>query len=546
MKTWNIIWLLGWMLCLTSCRENERMNVDCPSSPVVILYENDVHCALDGYASLAAVRDSFRNVTPYVSTVSCGDFVQGNLVGLVSNGEYVVDIMNKVGYDVVAIGNHEFDFGIPQMFKLTEALDATVVNANFRDLRTNELPFAPYHILRYGDVDIAFIGFITTATFTSVSPKIFCDEAGTVIYGFTDETFISHAQDMIDKARSEGADYVVALSHLGDTDREGSVSSIQLISQTKGLDVVLDGHDHRVMADKWVNDVEGKPVLLSSTGEYFNYIGVLTLSQEGTFSTQLLPSANVNVSQDSEVQTFIRQINENVSKDSEKVVGFNEVRMSINDKEGNRIVRSRETNIGNLCTDAFRVLLHADVALINGGGIRTDLPMGEITYNDLYCVFPFNNIVCTATMTGLQLKDALEFAVSYLPEEDGTFMQVSGMKFEIDTSVPSPVLTDENGLFLSVGEGVRRVNDLQILDTETRTYQPVDEQKTYIVASIDYLLNELGGSGIFRYSSPLDNNLGQDVDILATYIKTELNGRIGDRYINVEGRIRILPTTYKL
>ena len=285
--------------------------------------------------------------------------------------------------------------------------------------------------------------------------------------------------------------------------------------------------------------MEGTPVLLSSTGTKFKYIGKLTLSTEGTFSSNLELGISETEVTDKETQMFVDEIKQETLLDGQQVIGVNEVNLSIYDAAGNRLVRSEETNIGNFCTDAFRRVLDVDVSLLNGGGIRSDIPKGDVTYNHLLSLFPFNNTVCTAYMTGQQLVDILEFSVSWLPEEDGSFMQVSGVKFEVDTSIPSSVLIDENQLFAGVGEGPRRVRNVQILDKDSGTYQPVNLNRTYTLAAFDYLLKEYGCSGAFRYVTLKDDNLGQDVEVLASYLTDILKGRIGKEYEGTEGRIRI-------
>ena len=538
MKKRKVYMLLFSLLlaCFVACGTDDNVWMpDVPERPVVIVFENDVHCAVDGYAKLVGLREWQRVQTPYVTTVSCGDFVQGDVVGSVSHGQNIVEIMNEVGYDVVALGNHEFDYGMTQMFRLTEALDASVVCANFRDLRTDDLPFPAYRILRYGDVDIAYLGFTTTTTTANVSPLTFRDENGNLIYDFMQESFYENAQRQIDAARAEGADYVVALAHLGDLERGEHANSINLIARTTGLDAVLDGHDHHIISDTLIYNREGAPVLLASTGTKFSHIGLLTLSTDGKFHSTLVPVGEAP--KDEAIRVFVENVKEKALADGQKVVGFSETALSIYDNSDNRLVRQQEVGIGNFCADAFRLVLNADVAMVNGGGIRADLPQGEVTYNHLLSVFPFNNTACTATMTGQQLLDALEVSVSFLPYEDGTFMQVSGMKFEVDASVPSPVVLDEAELFSHVADAPRRVGGLQILDKESGEYLPVDLDKRYTLASFSYLLKDLGGFGIFRYAELQEDNLGQDVEVLASYIETILNGRIGKDYSEPEGRI---------
>lgn len=540
MKLYLIIISALLSICLVACETDDNvLRPDIPEKPIVVVFESDVHAAVDGYARLAGICEQQKLFTPYVTTVSCGDFAQGDVVASVSSGENIVEIMNQVKYDVLTLGNHEFDFGITQMFKLTQALDASVVCANFYDLRIGKHPFPAYQIVRYGEVDIAYIGFTTSTTMTNVSPKTFQDDNGNFIYDFTQGAFYQRAQACIDDARSEGADYVVALAHLGDEDKGDHASSVSLIKHTTGIDVVLDGHDHHMLADTLIADLDGTSVLLASTGTKFANVGLLTLSTEGTFSSRLVPANSVEAPVSSHIQDFVDEIKDKALADGKRVVGVSEVTMSVNDEFGQRMVRNQECTIGNFCADAFRVVLNTDVAMMNGGGIRSEIRQGDVTYNDLLSVFPYNNTVCVSTITGRQLLDVLEFSVSFLPNEDGSFMHVSGLKFEVDASVPPQVVLDEHNLFSHIGEGERRVSNLLVWDKEEQAYKPVDLERSYTLASINYLLRDMGGSGVFRYTEPKEDNLGQDVEILTSFINQELDGRIGKQYANTEGRIVI-------
>lgn len=527
-------------LFIASCSKDETLStpqpIDRPVTPIVIIYENDVHCAVDGYAKLAGLRNNYKKTTHHVATVSCGDFVQGNIVGSVTRGEAIIDIMNFIGYDVVTTGNHEFDFGIEHLLTLTKALDADVVNANFSDLRNNKLLFEPYKIKRFGNVDIAFIGLTTPATMSSVAYTTFTDESGNVIYSFGEDNFYQNAQRHIIEARASGADYVVILSHLGDSGEGGYPSSISLIQNTIGIDAVLDAHDHNVIPDTTILNGAGEGVLLSSTGTAFANVGVLTLSTEGKFSSQLVKSEDCDT--DERVQAYVEQIKEQTTAAGERIVGTSEVTMRVKDESGTRITRTRETTIGNLCADAFRAVLGSDIAFVNGGAIRADIPEGDVTYNNLLSVFPYNNAVCTATMSGSQIMDALEVSARLLPKENGGFLQVSGLKFKIDTSVEPSVQMDENELFTHVGER-RRVSDVQVLDKSTNKYLPIAPERTYTIASSTFLIENYGDNGILRYATPKESNLGQDVDILAIYIEQILGGKIGTEYNSTEGRITI-------
>ncbi|MBR4845731.1 MAG: bifunctional metallophosphatase/5'-nucleotidase, partial [Bacteroidaceae bacterium] len=400
---------------------------------------------------------------------------------------------------------------------------------------TNSSVFPSYQLIRYGDVDVAFIGFTTTSTPVTTSPFTYQDGEGNTIYDFSKENFYQCAQRQIDAARAEGADYVIALSHLGDIKEDDHPTSLNLIAQTKGLDVVLDGHSHSVIPDTLVLNCEGQTVLLSSTGTKFQYIGLLTIDTDGKLTCRL----SSPLSEDKVTKSLIDEIQENVIESGTQVIATNGVHLVAEDVEGNRLVRSQEMPIGNLCADAFRKVLNTDVALINGGGIRANLPTGELTYNHLLAIFPFGNVACTATLTGQQLADVLECSVRLLPKENGSFMQVSGLRFEVDSSVPSPVEFDEDNLFTCVKDAPRRVSNISIKERECDDYKPIDLKRIYTLAGIDYHLKEMGSEGILRYATLKEDNQGSDVEVLATYIEQTLNGCIGQSYEQAEGRITI-------
>ena len=509
---------------------------DLPTRPIVVLYENDIHCTIEGYPMLVSLRNQCLSGTDYVSTVSCGDFSSGGLIGAISKGEGIVEIMNHVGYDAVALGNHELDYGMQQMAVITEALDAPVVCANLKNVQTGTYLYPAYHMVRYGEVDVAYIGFTTT---TSGTVKSLSDEQGNPLYSFMREEFYQHAQHSIDEARSNGADYVIALAHLGDSEKtSGHPNSIGLIGNTTGLDAVIDGHDHHVIEKQFVDNKEGKPVLLTSTGSNFQYVGHLVINTDGTMQSSLTDISGGEVSADSDTQQFVNQLKEDISSQGNFVIGHSEVDLMIHDADGNRIVRNQESNLGDFCTDAFRIFTDADIALVNGGGIRKQISHGDILFNDLYNVMPFGDMIATGTLTGQQLLDVLEFSVSSLPAESGAFMQVSGLRFKVDPSVPSPVVKDpETTLYSHVGEGARRVSHVEVLDKQSGGYKEVELSRTYTMATLDYLILEQGGSGIFIQVKPNDVYWGADIEILRHYLETTLGGSVGDEYSQPQGRI---------
>lgn len=539
----NRLLILFWVACslmVASCGKEsiENRQPDMPSSPIVILYDNDVHCSVDGYPMLVSLRNECLSATDYVSTVSCGDFASGGIVGAITKGEQVVEIMNYVGYDVVALGNHELDYGMTQMFKITDALEAPVVCANLKNVQTSAHPYPAYHIIRYGEVDVAYIGFTTTTSGTVTSLS---DEQGAPLYSFMRDEFYQQAQYHIDVARKNGADYVVALAHLGDSQSGDShPSSVELISSTTGLDAVIDGHDHHAIAQQFVNDMDGNPVLLTSSGSNFEYVGRLTIDTDGSVSSSLTNIAESGITADSNTQQFVEQVKTEVGSKGNFVIGHSDVDLTIYNAEGKRIVRKQEANIGDFCADAFRSFTGADIALINGGGIRSNIKSGDILFNDLYNVMPFGDMIATGTLSGQQLLDVLEFAVSSLPEEAGVFMQVSGLRYKVNSNVPSPVVkSGEDMLFSHVGEGTRRVSDVEILDKQSGEYKAVDSSAQYTMATLDYLILEQGGSAIFNSVKPISTYWGADIEILRHYLESTLGGNIGHEYAEPQGRIII-------
>ena len=486
-----------------------------PDKDIVILFENDVHCALDGYAKFSALKHEMQGQTPYVAVVSSGDFVQGAAVGSITSGESIIQIMNAVGYDAVVIGNHEFDYGVPQMKHLMSELKADVVCCNLSDVNGNML-FPAYTIKQFGDVKVAFVGAATPTTFTSSTPTFFEDEKGNLMYSFHADDSFKLIEKAAKEARSNGADYVVLLSHLGD-DTEIDPSP-DMIRATSGIDVVLDGHAHHIL-NKRINNAKGKPVILASTGTAFQRMGKLTINTQGELSVELINSANYTA-RDEAVDAVIESINKQLEDRINVVVGYTDVALTML-KFNERETRRGETNLADLLTDAFRIETGADVGIMNGGGIRNQIDKGEITFGEVYSVMPFNNKICVIECTGQQLLDALEMGVSLEPEENGSFMQVSGLRYSYDASIPTSVMYDNHSLFVGIGD-TRRITKAEVLDKETGEWVPLDMEKTYTVGGQTYALQNKGAEGVFRTAKRVNCeacNERTDVQAVIDYLK---------------------------
>lgn len=521
-------------ICMVLCSLNAVVFAK-DSETIVILYENDVHCAVEGYSKLAAMKNELKSEYEYVGVVSSGDFVQGGTLGAVSKGEYIVELMNLVGYDAVAPGNHEFDYTISRLSELYELSETKYISCNFAKIGEEKTYFEPYTIVSYGDVDIAYIGIITPETITSARPSQFRNENGEIIYTFNESRLYELVQESIDEATEDGADYVIALSHIG-YDESGELNDVtDVIENTDGLDVVLDAHSHSVIDEKIVKDKSGDDVLLSSTGTGFENIGKLTIAN-GEFDTELVKTETYTKT-DADVDAYIAEINESYAELGNRKIGESKVELITHNEEGVRLVRTAETNLGNLCSDALFFVTNADVSYVNGGGLRAPIKSGDMTFNDIYSVFPFNNRIVTAEITGQVLLDMLEMSMISYPQEDGAFPHMSGITFSVNKSIPSSIKVDENGFFTKV-DGDYRVYDVKVLDKESGNYKALELDKKYILAAADYyILNFGSGMSMFKDAKVVESEGMLDVEVLERYITDNLNGVVGEEYKDVVNRI---------
>ena len=503
------------------------------SDDIIILFENDVHCEVEGYSKISAMKKELNETHKYVGVVSGGDYIQGSSLGVISKGEYIVKLMNLVGYDAVTLGNHEFDYRLERLEELVNMMDTKPICCNFSAINDDESCFEPYSMVTYGNIDIAYIGITTPTTIASSSPTQFKDENGNYLYTFNPTTLYDIVQKNIDAAKTAGAEYVIALSHIGYADDAiyGDLEDVEtLIKNTDGFDVVLDAHSHSVFEEKLIIDEGGNEVKLSSAGTKFEYIGKLVIS-DGEFDTQLIKTADYQKT-DIVVDNYLKQINAEYGELGNRKVAYSEVDLITHDADGNRLVRKAETNLGDLCAEAMRSFVDADIGYVNGGGIRSNIAVGDVTFNDLLAVFPFNNTVVLAQISGQDIKDMLEMAMMKWPSEDGSFPHLAGITFSLNTSIPSSVIINEFEEFQGVS-GEYRVYDIKIYNRETETYEPIVLDRKYTIAAANYYLLDCGsGMAMFKNVEILRNDGVLDVEALEYYIVEKLNGRIGQEYAN--------------
>ncbi len=517
---------------------------------LVVLFTSDVHCGVDqnfGLASIEQIREAYEEAGNYTLLVDDGDFIQGEPLGTMTKGESLIDLMNATGYDIAIPGNHDFDYGMDTFLELTEKADFPYISCNFN--KEGELIFDPYVIKEFDGVKFAFVGITTPHTLTTSTPKFFQDENGQFIYGFfqdnTGDLLVSKVQEAVDAARAEGAEYVIAMCHLGNEEIAHPYCYDDIITKTNGIDVLLDGHSHDT-DQVVVKNKDGEDVIRSACGTKLACIGTVTFSTDGTISNNLLSwtlpmSAPTIYNIDNSVSAAVEAETADLNKALSEVVGKTQADLTIFDPaavddngQPIRIVRRTETNLGDLCADAVRSACDTDIAIVNGGGIRVSVPAGDITRNDLLKVQPFNNAICVMELTGQQILDALEWGARAVPEENGGFLQVSGLTYEIHTYIDSSCTQDEDGIWTGI-DGEYRVKNVMVGD------EPLDLEKTYRVAGTNYVfLNQGDGYNMFNDSDLVEEDIVLDNQALIDYVIEDLGGVIGEEYADPYGQGRIV------
>ena len=486
---------------------------------IVILYENDVHCGIDGYQKMAGLRDAINKTdTAYAGAVCVGDFLQGNTTGAISKGQYVVDIMKLMDYDAVTLGNHEFDYGVPRMKMLLKQLNAPIVSCNLYDVADQQFVYMPYIIKQYGNKKVAFIGATTPETMI-LEAYAFYDTNGGLEYDLRPKTFYQLVQQTVDDARAKGADYVVLLSHVGETTQSMGFNSHLLVNNTRGIDVVLDGHSHEIFENAKATNLDGQEITVTQTGTQFERIGKLLITPDGRMTTKLLKPADVPYV-NARVKAATDSIHKLVDAATSKVVAHTDYRLVVSDENKQWIIRGSETNAGDLVADAYRYALKSDIAFENGGGIRNDIMAGDITYGDVIGMLPYDNILRRVAVSGKLLKEMLTRCTALVPVLDGNFPQCSGLRFTIHCKS-------------------HRVSDIEVLQADG-SYAPLDLNHTYSVALTDY--NHEGGGffDCFKKCPVLFESSLRYYEALADYLKNVLGASTGSTYAQSQGRIRIV------
>lgn len=509
------------LLILCGCKSRQSV-IQSNERSIVVVFENDVHCGIDGYARMAGLRDAISD-TAWVAMVSSGDYLQGGTAGAISTGQYITDIMKTMGYDAITLGNHEFDFGIPRMLELLLSVQLPVTCTNLYDLNTGSRVFPSYIMKTIGTKKVAFVGATTTSTLETESYAFF-DKAGGQHYDLCEKDIYSLIQRAVDDARHDGADYVIVIGHLGEVPSVPGIDcdSHTLVATTRGIDAVLDGHSHSVIECDRVANLDGKLIPISETGTKFENVGKLVISPSGNISTHLIPTKDLT-----RENALVRHVTDSIKNIMAELINrpvcHNDYDLNILDANGRQQVRYAETNSGDIVCDAFLSVCDADVAMTNGGGIRTNLSPGDKTYGDIVDMLPYDNTLNIVEVTGAHLLDLLETCCQLSPLEDGSFPQVAGISFTLDTNSKP------------------RISNLCVLDKVAGQYNPIDLNATYTIVTTDFCISGGGFHNKLRGAKVVKENICHYNDALINFIINDLGGKIPERYAKPQGRITVLP-----
>ncbi len=502
---------------------------------VTILYTNDVHTYIDNkspkptYAAIAALKKSIEDTGRDVLLVDAGDHIQGTAYGSMDDGATIIELMNEAGYDLATPGNHEFDYGMDRAKAVIQEADFPYVSCNWVDLRTgfNVLPSVKFFFV--GGRKIAFVGVTTPETFTKSTPAYFMNDAQTryiydILGGEDGQKLYDAVQKAIDKAEFWGADTIIGLGHLGVDPSSSPWTSEEVIAHTHGFTAFIDGHSHTVMANKQVTDASGKAVTLTQTGSYFKNIGKMTVGADGTITTELIDTyEGLDAAVAATASNWISAVDDMLGEE----IAVGDTKFYINDPAtGKRRIRSGETNLGDFVADGIYTYfneieeLHCDVAIMNGGGIRTDVEAGPWSFKTCKTVSPFGNVACLMSVTGQQIQDALEFGARFAGaegKENGGFLQVAGARYTIHPMIPNTVQTNDKNVWTG-SAATPRVSNVEIYDKTTGTYQPLDPNATYALAGMNYTLRNLGdGFAMFDGATLIKDYVSEDYLVMSSY-----------------------------
>lgn len=513
-------------------REPEVMTEEATmAGKTVILHTNDVHGAIEGYAYITALKADYEAKGAEVILVDAGDYSQGEVYVSDTKGLDAVEMMNVTGYDVVTLGNHEFDYGYAQLKENMTKADFKILCANVYGEDGTPIFDANYTYTTKSGVKIGFFGMETPEAQTKANPAL--------IKGLKFDTDLKAvAEKQLEALKDD--DVVIALSHLGVDDSSKPYTSYDLYNAAKGIDFIIDGHSHSVMT----KGKNGEPI--QSTGTKFANIGVIVIDDASKkIESNSLYEIKEDTAKDAAVAAAAQKIIDRIDKEYGAV--FAKSKVELNGAKAPNGNRDGETNNGDLITDAmlWKVMQNKEgltvnedhvVAITNGGGIRAAIKVGDVTKKDIKTVLPFGNTIEVIYVTGTELLEALEASTFCVPESIGGFPQVSGISYTISTGA----VYDANAETYpaSTYYGPKSINRVTINSINGKEFKAND---TYAVVTNNFCAE--GGDTYYAFAaatSKFDTGVTLDMAVM-DYITKELKGVIGEQYAAPQGRILMNP-----
>jgi len=521
------------------------------SDDIVILHVNDVHCAINktiGYDGFALYRNEMKKKYKNVILVDVGDHIQGGSIGAISKGETIIKLMNKIEFNVVTIGNHEFDYGIDQLYKLGNDLSSKYICSNFCFRKNKTTIFDPYKIIEAGNKKIGFIGVLIPSAFSKTYLSSLKDENNEPIYDLladnNEKNLFENVQANINILKNDKkVDYIVLLTHIGLSLEE--FNSQVLLSKLENVDIVIDGNTHEIY-NTTIKDKNNKEIQIVQTGNKLESIGQIIIKKNGIITSEIIESVpepndkegSMNIYRDGqkrwvdkEINNFIDNIWEDYSDELNKIIGHSNFDLLINSEDNEpSMCEYQECTLGNLIADAMKDLSNAEIAILNGGAIKKNLLNGNLTSKNIIDVIPWYNTIVVKRLPGQVILDALELGVSNLPSPSSGFPQVSGLTFELNSDINNSVKIESDKLNV---DGERRVSNVKVNGEE------LNLTKLYNVSLLEFVGN--GGDGFFMFTKYNIStvSLYTDTDSLILYIKDNLKGEIPEIYNDLQKRIEI-------
>ena len=479
-----------------------------PERSIVVLFDSDPHCRIDGYPYFAGMREPTAADSAHVALVSCGDVLQGGLAGSITHGQAIVDILKHIPYEAITLGTHDFDYPRSHIRQLFGDKRSPIVCANLRNVQADTLAFAPYTIRQYGRRRVAYIGVTTPSTQVTNALSL-ADSTGVLHHDFDPAHTYQRVQMAVNHARSEGADYVIVLSQLGYYPDRFGISAPGLIAASTGIDAVLDGHTHLDIPRAEIPDAQRHPVLYVQAGANFEHVGKLVIDPDGRLCSELIPTQQMKF-RDPAVTQVVDSLKTLFMGSAEDYAGrtlIDLVKPKEHDPED-----PFQVNAGNLVTDAMRWTANADLAWLNAGSLRQSLPAGELTRGDIYELVPYDDELVLLEMPGRDLHEAVRRLCHNLPTKGGVASPISGCRVKV-----RPQGRRGNRSQLA---------EVTIYDRSKSRYMPIDPDRIYTVVTTTYCTSIGWSSKIFMHRYNM-KSLGMNYnEAVFQYINQQLNGLV--------------------